>query len=125
MRGSIDILRLRGYSYHYLIDKNGDIIQCVSPAHVAFHAGTSDGPQGSGVNEYSIGVSLVNRNDGTDPFATEQIQAATELLAKLKSKFPNLKFVTTHAAISPGRKNDPTGFPLEQFASEVGLSVWL
>ena len=125
LQGSLDILRERGFSYHFLIDRNGDIAECVDPIRVAYHAGTSKGPQGEGVNEYSIGISFVNENDGSTPFEPAQIAGATRLVTDLRSRFNSLKWLTTHAAISPGRKNDPVGFPLEEFASAVGLSVWL
>jgi N-acetyl-anhydromuramyl-L-alanine amidase AmpD len=125
LQGSLNILRERGFSYHYLIDRDGSVSECVAPNRVAYHAGTSSGPQGEGVNEYSIGISFVNENDGAAPFGENQIQGAIRLVIDLQKRFEPLKWLTTHAAISPGRKNDPVGFPLEEFAGAVGLSVWL
>ena len=108
-----------------MIDRDGTTVECVSPAEAAYHAGISKGPQGDGVNEYSIGVSFVNRNDGEDPFTKPQLTSAEQLAIDLRSKFSNLRYVTTHAAVSPERKNDPLGFPLNEVASAVNLSVWL
>lgn len=125
LTGSIDILRERGNSYHYLIDRDGTTVQCVSPREAAFHAGKSMGPQGEGVNEYSLSISMVNLNDGSDPFTTVQIETAQALVKRLKASFPELRFVTTHAAISPNRKDDPKGFPIQEFAEATGLTLWL
>lgn len=125
LKSSLSILKERGFSYHYLIDKDGTAVQCVAPTNVAFHAGKSTGPQGEGVNEYSIGISLVNLNNGIDPFTKAQIEKAILVATRLKSRFPNIKFVTTHASISPGRKSDPDGFPISEVAEASGLSVWL
>lgn len=125
LKSSLSILRERGFSYHYLVDKDGTAVQCVAPTNVAFHAGQSTGPQGTGVNEYSIGISLVNLNNGIDPFTKAQIETAVLITTRLKTRFPNLKFITTHAAISPGRKNDPDGFPIKDIAEATGLCVWL
>ncbi len=125
LEGSILILRERGLSYHYIVDRDGSAIQCVSPQDVAFHAGQSTGPQGAGVNEYSLGISLVNLNDGVDPFPPEQLSQLESLVTRLKKAFPSLRFIASHASISPGRKSDPAGFPLASFAETVGLSLWL
>lgn len=124
LKGALAILRERGFSYHFLIDRDGSATQCVSPVDAAFHAGQSKGPQGAGVNEYSVGISFVNLNDGVDPFTSEQIQSAVFVAKKLKSAFPNLRYVTSHEAISPGRKDDPSGFPMQEFATLAELEVW-
>lgn len=51
--GAIRTLKRKHLSYHYLIDYDGSVEQLIDPVkYVAFHAGR--------VNDYSIGVSLVN-----------------------------------------------------------------
>lgn len=128
--GAIRTLRRFRLSYHYIIDKDGTVYKCVpvsgkSPYSVAFHAGRSLGPRGPMVNFYSIGIAFVNRNDGLDPYTTEQLDSAEALIKELKTVFPWLENITTHYAVSPGRKTDPKNFPLEAFAARVGLPVWL
>ena len=125
LAGSISILRERGNSYHYLIDRDGTTLQCVSPVQAAFHAGKSKGPQGDGVNEYSIGIAFVNENVPERPIEQIQLDTAKELIGRLRSKFAYLKFITTHAAISPGRKDDPIDFPIHELAEATNLHVWL
>jgi N-acetyl-anhydromuramyl-L-alanine amidase AmpD len=63
------------------------------------------------VNDFSIGIELVNLNDGTDPYPEEQIQAMRRLLKAITSRHP-IQHIVTHyeCADPPGRKSDPLGF---------------
>jgi len=124
LEGSIRVLRDREVSYHFLIDRNGDIVQCVDPTFAAYHAGKSLGPQGEGVNEYSIGISFVNLNDGADPYTEEQQEAAKVLVVNMVLQFRRLKFLTSHAVISPDRKTDPVGYPIAELAAFADLEYW-
>jgi N-acetylmuramoyl-L-alanine amidase len=63
------------------------------------------------VNDFSIGIELVNRNDGIDPFPPEQIRELRELLQAIVSRHPIRQIVTHYeCAYPPGRKSDPVGF---------------
>jgi N-acetyl-anhydromuramyl-L-alanine amidase AmpD len=125
--GALSALRSRELSYHYVIEDeretDGPIRKCVPYGRVAFHAGESEGPHGAGVNNYSVGISFVNRNDGVDGYSLRQYTACLELLLELKRVLP-LKYLTTHALVSPGRKTDPRNFPIEQMAHDCGLELW-
>lgn len=123
LEDALAALRERGLSYHFLIDRDGEVIQLVPAEACAFHAGESLGPQGPAANGYSIGVSFVNRNDGVDPITPEQEHAVRSLVASLSESFP-LRWVTTHAAIAPGRKDDPVGYDVGALASDCGLEPW-
>lgn len=126
----------RGLSYHYIVSKNGLVWKCCPASHEAFHAGNSYGPQdkhpavnikgrwipNGSVNRYSVGISLVNRNDGHDPYTLEQILSVKALIAALTEQFP-MRWVTSHAIISPGRKTDPIGLDLDQFETPY-VKVW-
>lgn len=121
--GAISTLRRRGLSYHYIIAKDGAIHKCAPMEGVALHAGLSLGPDGKEVNGYSIGIAFVNWNDGVDSYTQAQVDAAAWIVGELKPHLP-LKWVTSHAAISPGRKTDPKGFSIQGFADRVGLDLW-
>ncbi len=110
LSGALDTLRKRGFSYHYIIDKCGSVVQCVRPELVAFHAGKSVGPDGDGVNAYSVGISLVNKNNGFDIYTTEQKNSLEKLITTLKEKLISINYLTTHRQISWPRKNDPVEF---------------
>ena len=64
-----------------------------------------------GVNDFSIGIELVNLNDGEDPFPQDQIQALRRLLTAIIARHP-IRHIVTHfeCADPPGRKSDPAGF---------------
>ena len=99
-------------SAHYTIDRDGSIASHVAENDRAWHAGQSRMKDGRvGVNDFSIGIELVNLNDGTDPFPDAQIQAMRSLLRAILSRHP-IRHIVTHyeCADPPGRKSDPAGF---------------
>lgn len=126
--GAWSTLKLKGYGYHALFpaerDKDhGWVIKCVPDSRTCAHAGKSVGPDGPSVNAYSLGASLVNMNDGKDPYSDEQYQASIERVASWVMAYPTIKWITTHYWVSPGRKTDPKGFDMSRFMR--GLRVQL
>jgi N-acetyl-anhydromuramyl-L-alanine amidase AmpD len=114
---------------HYVISKTGIVRELADPGmFAAWHAGVSTWGGRTNVNRFSIGIELVNRNDGRDPYPDDQIIATATLCVGLMRRFglsvdaldeQNLLFspITTHAAIAlpKGRKTDPRSFPLGRF----------
>jgi N-acetylmuramoyl-L-alanine amidase len=99
-------------SAHYTIDRDGAVACHVPERLRAWHAGQSRMKDGrERVNDFSIGIELVNLNDGKDPFPAEQIHALRRLLRKIISRHP-IRQIVTHYEIAdpPGRKSDPVGF---------------
>ena len=99
-------------SSHYTIDRNGTIASHVPEDRRAWHAGRSKMKDGRGaVNDFSIGIELVNLNDGTDPFPERQIEAMRDLLKTIIARHP-IRHIVPHyeCADPPGRKSDPIGF---------------
>ncbi len=123
LSGAVETLKERELSYHYLIEKDGTVTKCVPYLSCAYHAGKSVGPQGSGVNEYSVGISFVNMNDGKDPYTAEQTASALALIDTLKAILP-LRWLTTHYWVSPGRKNDPLKYPVSSLSDACQLTLW-
>lgn len=100
-------------SAHYIIGRDGSIYQCVSTFKRAWHAGASrDFLDRRNLNNFSIGIELVNLDTGTDPYPVAQTTALKHLIEALEYRFP-LKYITSHAyiALPAGRKVDPNGFP--------------
>jgi hypothetical protein len=96
-----------GVAPHYAIDRGGKTYQLVSDQNIAYHAGSSKMPDGrSNVNNFSIGIEVVNTQDGK--FADAQYAALNNLIASLKSKY-KIKYVLGHSEIASGRKTDPWG----------------
>lgn len=121
--GALSTLRLRGLSYHAIIEDqretDGKVIKAVPDTMTAAHAGKSVGPDGPGVNAYSLGLSFVNLNDGQDPYSEAQINAALDRCESWCLAYPTIRWITTHWAISPGRKTDPKGFPHMAFVAKL------
>lgn len=121
---AIRILRERNLSYHYLVDRDGATLEAVPWYRQALHAGESTGPDGPAMNRTSIGVSLVNLNDGMDPYPATQLRGLIDLLNRLRQAEPNLVWLTSHAIVAPGRKNDPLGLDLAPLAQAADLTLW-
>lgn len=122
--GSISWLRKIGLSYHYIIERDGSRHKLVPASSVAFHAGKSIGPNGSNVNNYSIGISFANLNDGKEKITDAQIEAARQLVRELTAVYPSIEFITTHRLISWRRKTDPRRFDFVSFTAGLGLKAW-
>ncbi len=93
-------------SAHYLIERDGRIIEMVSPAYRAWHAGVSRFKDTPNCNDYSIGIELV----GGDfiKFESEQYNSLNVLIDDLKGSYP-VQDIIGHEDISipKGRKKDP------------------
>lgn len=103
-------------SAHFSIGKDGSIVQNVSTFDRAWHAGVSKDPGGKeNLNHFSVGIELVNLNDGKDPYPEAQLMALCGIIAQMKRRFP-IKQICSHEFVAqpPGRKSDPANFPWER-----------
>ena len=91
-------------SSHFLILRDGSVIQFVSTHARAWHAGVSEYAGRSRCNDFSIGIEL----EGSDvmPFEAVQYQALADLTQALRAAH-RLAAVRGHQHIAPGRKTDP------------------
>ena len=94
-------------SSHFLIRRNGGIIQFVPCTQRAWHAGASSWQGRTRCNDFSIGIEL----EGSDnvPFTDLQYAALARLTRRLRRVYP-LSSVAGHSDIAPGRKTDPGPF---------------
>lgn len=102
-------------SSHYTIDRDGTVLRHVEESLRAWHAGASRMPDGrEAANDFSIGIELVNRNDGRDPYPEAQIAALVNLIREIATRHP-IRHVVSHAEIATpaGRKTDPQGLDLD------------
>lgn len=110
-------------SAHYLIGRNGQIVQLIDERDRAWHAGTSWWGGLTDINSASIGIEL--DNNGHEPYADTQIDALLALLNDLRTRYriPAANYIG-HADVAPGRKVDPSAwFPWEKLA-EQGFGLW-
>lgn len=110
-------------SAHYIVGKDGQIIQMLNDFDRSWHAGRSKWGALTDLNSVSIGVEL--DNNGNEPYADTQINSLLILLDTLKTKYqiPQLNFLA-HGDVAPGRKNDPNSFfPWKRLAQQ-GFGIW-
>jgi len=91
-------------SAHFLIRRDGEVLQFVSCLARAWHAGVSSWQGVERCNDFSIGVELEGCDDL--PFSDAQYAALVDLIASLRATCP-IKAVVGHSDIAPGRKTDP------------------
>lgn len=103
-------------SAHFTIGKDGSIVQHVSTFDRAWHAGVSVDALGRrNVNHFSVGIEIVNKGDGSEPWTEDQMQAVEHVVSVICRRHPITQIVS-HEFIAqpPGRKNDPINFPWER-----------
>lgn len=120
-------------SAHFIIDRDGTVVQMVDLNKAAYHAGESIYKGRRGVNSFSIGIEIVNwgicgkstetpktwtnkilgeneceiaKNYWWYKYTDEQIKQLNTLCNFLIKEF-NIKDIVGHEDISPGRKVDP------------------
>ncbi len=110
-------------SAHYVVGRNGKIVQMVNDYFRAHHAGAGIWGNDTDLNSSSIGIELDN-NGTTDPWTDAQINALIQLLTKLKTtyKIPQANFIG-HMDFAPTRKPDPANFPWDRLA-KAGFGFW-
>ncbi len=114
-------------SAHYLIKRNGEIINLVPDLFEAWHAGVSSWKHFKSLNKNSIGIEITNpgHKHGYKRFSKKQIFSLQKLLNVLVKKYKiKKKYILGHSDIAPGRKKDPgEKFPWEMLAKNK-LSFW-
>jgi len=114
-------------SSHYLIKRNGEIINLVPDLFEAWHAGVSSWKHFKSLNKNSIGIEITNpgHQNGYKSFSKKQIFSLQKLLNILVKKYKiKKKYILGHSDISPDRKKDPgEKFPWEMLAKN-NLSFW-
>tara|TARA_Y100000817_G_scaffold314002_1_gene311529 strand:- start:121 stop:849 length:729 start_codon:yes stop_codon:yes gene_type:complete len=114
-------------SAHYLIKKNGDLINLVPDLYEAWHAGKSSWKKTKSLNKYSIGIEIHNpgHNNKYEKFSFKQITILKELVKQLIKRYNiNLENILGHSDIAPERKKDPgEKFPWKKLA-KVNLAIW-
>jgi N-acetyl-anhydromuramoyl-L-alanine amidase len=91
-------------SAHFLIRRDGELVQFVPCARRAWHAGASMWRGRSHCNDFSIGVELEGADDCR--FEDAQYDQLAALTRALHERYP-ITEVVGHADVAPGRKTDP------------------
>ena len=87
-------------SSHFLVRRDGELVQFVPVHKRAWHAGASSWRGRSRCNDFSVGVELEGAED--DRFTPAQYASLVSLVRKL-----HLRDIAAHSDVAPGRKTDP------------------
>ncbi len=107
---SFESLKRLRVSAHYLIERDGAVIQYVDTDDKAWHAGVSSFEERDNCNRFSIGIEL--EGDIHSEFTEKQYTALIELCRALLAKYPKISAdrIVRHSDIAPRRKQDPGPF---------------
>ena len=110
-------------SAHYLIKKDGEVLQLVDDYKIAWHAGKSSWKNFTHLNRHSLGIEI--DNSGISEFSAIQIESCIELCLYLVNKHNiNPASVIGHSDVAPDRKIDPGIFFDWQMLAKQGLGCW-
>lgn len=114
-------------SAHYMVEEDGRIFHLVPEALRAWHAGKSYWRGREALNQYSIGIEIVNPGHewGYRPFPEAQMQAVVALCQGICQRHAIAPCdVLAHSDIAPDRKEDPGElFDWERLA-KAGVGLW-
>jgi AmpD protein len=91
-------------SSHFLVRRDGALLQFVPVHERAWHAGASTWRGRSRCNDFSIGVELEGSEE--EAFAPVQYSTLVALVRALRAELP-LRDIAAHSEVAPGRKTDP------------------
>jgi N-acetyl-anhydromuramoyl-L-alanine amidase len=91
-------------SAHFLVRRDGSVLQFVPVERRAWHAGASAWRGRERCNDFSVGIELEGSEE--QPFEDAQYRALISLIKSLQKTLP-LRDVAAHSEVAPGRKTDP------------------
>ena len=91
-------------SAHFLVRRDGSVVQFVPVERRAWHAGASAWRGRERCNDFSIGIELEGSEE--QPFEDAQYGAVAALIKSLQKKLP-IRDIAAHSEVAPGRKTDP------------------
>lgn len=92
-------------SAHFLIRRDGELVQFVSVLDRAWHAGASEFLGRSRCNDFSVGIEMEGCDDR--PFEAPQYDMLGRVCGALRHHNPRLAWIAGHSEIAPERKTDP------------------
>jgi N-acetyl-anhydromuramyl-L-alanine amidase AmpD len=112
---------------HYVIGRTGNKADVLPVTQIANHT--------LGINPISIGIELVHRGDGIEPFEEPQIVALIDLAKEIRRQYPAIPIenIVTHSEIDQRtclcegmnyrRRQDPgANFPMERVVRELRVA---
>jgi AmpD protein len=91
-------------SSHFVIRRDGELLQFVPVGKRAWHAGVSSWRGRERCNDFSVGIELEGTDDSA--FADRQYSCLAGLVKSLLRQLP-IRDLAAHSDVAPGRKTDP------------------
>jgi AmpD protein len=108
-------------SAHFLIRRNGMLVQFVPCTRRAWHAGESAWRGRSRCNDFSVGIELEGADDIR--YTAAQYTTLTRVVRALRARYP-ITDIVGHRDIAPGRKTDPgDAFDWQRLARQIGARL--
>ena len=114
-------------SSHYVVEEDGQVFRLVPEALRARHAGVSHWRGREALNDFSIGIEIVNPGHewGYRHFPALQMAAVADLCLEILGRHPIPACnVVGHSDVSPDRKQDPGELFDWQGLADNGIGVW-
>ena len=114
-------------SAHWCIGEDGTLWRLVPEERRAWHAGLSEWRGRSSVNDFSVGIELVNPGHahGYRPFPPAQMDALLDLVHAIVARHPiEPRNVVAHSDIAPTRRQDPGELFDWARLAEAGVGLW-
>lgn len=110
-------------SSHFVIRRDGGVVQFVDCGRRAWHAGASRWNGREGVNDFSIGIELEGLEG--ERFEAAQYDALARLCRAIARRHP-IVGIAGHEHVAPGRKHDPgTGFVWSRLHAAIADLGWV
>lgn len=129
--GAVSVMRDGQASFHWLVPDEDEpqhgrtVWACVPEARAAWHVrntchNADVNNDESRVNHWSLGIEVVNSQTQGDTFSSWQVEVTARLVRYCWAKYPNLRYIVSHAKLDPDRRSDPgTAFPWQTFKQLV------
>lgn len=118
-----------GVSSHYLVDGEGRIIQMVSEAKRAWHAGEAEWAGNKDINSCSIGIEIQNQGYALarpPAYGRAQMAAVVRLCEDIVARHKIAPSrVLAHSDVAPHRKQDPGAHFNWRQLFEAGVGIWI
>ena len=103
-------------SQHFLMDKNGRVLQMVPVERRAWHAGNSHFDGEVDVDDFSVGITLMHQGNARDSYSDLQYEGVARIIYQLRQDYdiPDQRIVSYSQIALPARTPEPEDFDFDK-----------